>query len=74
MNEKGFIMHYLQPSTNRLDRTFTHPLPSIEGLKKCGDFIVQGELGETFSTNIIAKFESESLGIRLIEVYKNSQN
>lgn len=74
MNEKDFIMHYLQPSTNRLDRTFTHPLPNIEGLKKCGDFIVQGELDETFSTNIIVKFESDILGIRLIEVYKNSQN
>jgi len=74
MNEKDFVMRYLQPSDNRLDRTFTHPLPPIEGLTKCGDFIVQGELEETFSTNIISKFVSDSLGVRLIEVYKNTQH
>jgi len=74
MNEKDFLMHYLQPSDNRLDRTFTHPLPPIEGLTKCGDFIVQGELEETLSTNIISKFVSNSLKIRLVEVYKNTQH
>jgi hypothetical protein len=74
MNEKDFVMNYLQPSDNRLDRTFTHPLPPIEGLTKGGNFIVQGELEETFSTNIISQFESDSLGIRLVEVYKNTQN
>jgi len=74
VNEKDFLMNYLQPSTNRLDKTFPFPLPDIEGLKKSGDFIVQGELEETFSVNIISKFESDVLGVRLIEVYKNSQN
>jgi hypothetical protein len=74
MNEKDFLENYLWPSENRLDRTFTHPLPDIEGLKKCGDFIVQGELEDTFSTNIMTKYESDTTGIRLIEVYKNSQN
>ena len=74
MNAKDFVTHYLQPSDNRLEKTFTHPLPPIEGLTKCGDFIVQGEHEETFSTNIISKFVSESVGVRLIEVYKNTQH
>ena len=74
MNENDFVMHFLQPSDNRLDRTYIHPLPPIEGLKKYGDFIVQGELDETFSTNIISKYVSENLGIRLVEVYKNTQH
>ena len=74
MNEKDFLENYLWPSDDRLDRAFTHPLPNIEGLKKCGDFIVQGELEDTFSTNIMTKYESDILGVRLVEVYKNSQN
>lgn len=74
MNEKDFLMNYLQPSDNRLDRTFTHPLPNIEGLEKCGEFIVQCELEETFSTNIITKFVSDILRVRLVEVYKNTQH
>jgi hypothetical protein len=74
MNEKDFLENYLWPSGDRLDRTFTHPLPNIEGLKKCGEFIVQGELEDTFSTNIMTKYESDTLGVRLVEVYKNSQN
>jgi len=74
MNEKDFLENYLWPSGDRLDRTFTHPLPNIEGLKKCGDFIVQCEHEDTFSTNIITKYESDTLGITLKEVYKNNQN
>lgn len=74
MSEKDFINNYLQPSDNRLDNTFTHPLPDIEGLKKCGDLIVQGELEDTFSTNIIRKYVSDTAGIKLVEVYKNTQN
>jgi len=74
MNEKDFLENYLWLSDDRLDRTFTHPLPNIEGLKKCGDFIVQGELEDTFSTNIMTKYESDILGVTLKEVYKNSQN
>ena len=74
MNEKDFLANYLWPSDDRLDRTFTHPLPKIEGLKKCGDFIVQCELEDTFSTNIMTKYESDILGVRLVEVYKNTQN
>jgi len=74
MNEKDFLENYLWPSGDRLDRTFTHPLPNIEGLKKCGDFIVQCEHEDTFSTNIITKYVSDTLGVILKEVYKNSQN
>jgi len=73
MNEKDFIENYLWPSENRLNTTFTHPLPNIEGLKKCGDFIVQCELEETFIPTIITKYVSDTLGVRLVEVYRNTQ-
>jgi len=74
VNEQNFLENYLWLSDDRLDRTFTHPLPNIEGLKKCGDFIVQSEHDHTFSTNIMAKYASDTLRIRLVEVYKNNQN
>jgi hypothetical protein len=74
VNEKDFLENYLWPSADRLDKTFTHPLPKIEGLKKCGDFIVQCEHEDTFSTNIMTKYESDTSGMILKEVYKNSQN
>ena len=74
MNEKDFLENYLWPSEARLDRTFVYPLPKIEGLKKCGDFIVQSEHEDTFLTSIITKYESDILGLRLIEIYKNTQN
>jgi len=74
MDEKDFLKNYLWPSEGKLDRTFTHPLPNIDGLKKCGDFIVQGEHEDTFQTSIITKYESDTVGVRLIEIYKNTQN
>ncbi len=74
MNEESFLKNYLWPSGDRLDRTFTLPVPNIEGLKKCGDFIVQCEHEDTFSTNIMTKYESGISGVRLVEVYKNTQN
>ena len=74
MNEKDFLENYLWPSGDRLDRTFTFPLPSIEGLKKSENFIVQCEYEDTFSTNIISKYESDILGVTVKEVYKNTQN
>ena len=74
MNTNDFLTDYLWPSGARLGRTFTRPLPEIAGLKKCGDFIVQCELEDTFSTNIITKYESDTSGIILKEVYKNTQN
>jgi hypothetical protein len=74
MNEKDFLENYLWPSGNRLDKTFTHTLPDIEGLKRVGDLIVQCEHEDTFSTNIMTKFESDVSGVRLIDVSKNTQN
>lgn len=73
MDHELFIANYLRPSTDGLDRSFTLPLPKIAGLKPCGEFIVQGHLDETFSTNIISKFESDA-GLRLVEVYKNTED
>jgi len=74
MNETDFLNNYLWPADDRLDRTYTNILPNIEGLQKRGDFIVQSRLEDTFSTNIIAKYESDALGVRLVEVYKNTHN
>jgi len=74
MNEQKFLENYLWPSDDKLDRTFAYPLPNIEGLKKCGDFIVQCELEDTFSTNIITKYKSDISEVRLIDVHKNTQN
>jgi hypothetical protein len=73
MNEKDFLEKYLWPSEDKLDRSFTFPLPDGEGLKNCGDFIIQCQHEDTFSTNIITKYESDS-GIILKEFYKNTQN
>ena len=61
MNEKDFLDNYLWPSGDKLDRTFTHALPNIEGLKKCGDFIVQSEHEDTFSANIMAAGVSDHI-------------
>jgi hypothetical protein len=74
MNDQKFLANYLWPSDDKLDRTFAHPLPNIEGLKKCGDFIVQCEMEDTFSTNIITKYKSEISEVKLIDVHKNTQN
>jgi hypothetical protein len=74
MNEQKFLENYLWPSDDKLDRAFAHPLPDIEGLKKCGDFIIQCELEDTFSTNIITKYKSDISEVRLIDVHKNTQN
>jgi hypothetical protein len=74
MDEKAFLEKYLWPSTDKLDRSFTHPLPAIPDLKKAGDFIVQCQHEDTFSTNIMTKYESASTGVIFKEVYKNTQN
>jgi hypothetical protein len=42
-------------------------------MKKNGEFIVQGHLDNTWSTNIITKFENDD-GTRLVEVYKNTED
>jgi len=74
MHNDMFIKQYLKPSTDGLSRQFTHSLPEIPDLKKSGEFIVQSELEDTFSTNIISKYESASTGVRFVEVYKNTEN
>jgi hypothetical protein len=74
MDEKTFLENYLKPSDDKLNKDIIHPLPPIDGLKKSGEFIVQGKRDDTFSTNIIYKYESESTGIKLIDVYKCSEH
>lgn len=73
MDSDLFIKNYLAPSTEVLDRSFTLPIPDIEGLRPCGEFIVQGHLDNTYSTNIITKYEADG-GIRFVEVYKNTED
>jgi hypothetical protein len=74
MDEKRFIANFVQPSDKKMDEAFTHPLPKIEGLRKCAEFVIQSEDEETFSTNIVTRFASDSLGIKLFEVYKNTEH
>jgi len=74
VDKEIFLKQYLKPSADGLDRQFMHPLPEIPDLKECGEFIVQSELEDTFSTNIISKYESPSTGVRFVEVYKNTEN
>jgi len=73
-DEKDFLENYLTPSVENLNKVFTYPLPNIEGLANAGNIIIQGELEDTYSTNIITKYRSESLDVNLIEVYKCTQN
>ena len=74
MDKEIFLKQYLKPSADGLDRQFMHSLPEIPDLKKSGEFIVQSELDDTFSTNIISKYESASTGVWFVEVYKNTEN
>ncbi len=73
MESELFLHEYLKPSADGLDRRFTLPLPDIQGLMPCGEFIVQSTLDDTTSTNIMTKFESTT-GYRLVEVYKNTED
>jgi hypothetical protein len=74
MIEKNFINGFLTPSASQLDSRYVIPLPVIPGLRKNGDFIIQSELDETFSTNILSKYTCDENDLRLVEVYKNSEN
>jgi hypothetical protein len=49
------------------------PLPDST-LEKTGEFIVQSHCQSTYSTNVITRYELPTDGIRLVEVYKSSQN
>ncbi|MBN2108276.1 MAG: hypothetical protein JW832_12700 [Deltaproteobacteria bacterium] len=74
MDSDLFVKNYLHPSIDGLDRQFTLPLPDDEGLEKTGEFIVQSHCPSTYSTNVITRYERPGDGIRLVEVYKSSQN
>jgi hypothetical protein len=74
MDVDKFLTNYLVPSESGLDKSFTMPLPPIAGLKEVGSFILQGNLEDTISTNIVSQYRSEEEKIRLIEVYKRTQN
>ncbi len=74
MDVDKFLTNYLVPSKSGLDKSFTMPLPPIAGLKEVGSFILQGNLEDTVSTNIISHYRSEKEKVRLIEVYKRTQN
>jgi hypothetical protein len=73
MNNDQFIKNYVQPSTAGLDRQFTLPLPDST-LEQTGEFIVQSHCESTYSTNVITRYERPVDGVRLVEVYKSSQN
>ena len=73
MDNEQFIKNYVQPSTGGLNRDFTLPLPDST-LEQTGEFIVQSHCQSTYSTNIITRYERPTDGIRLVEVYKSSQN
>jgi hypothetical protein len=74
MNDDTFIKNYLRPSLDGLDRQFTLPLPDEENFEKTAEFILQSHCPPTYSTNVIAGYENTDSGIRLVEVYKSSQN
>ncbi|MFC1670465.1 hypothetical protein ACFL20_08735 [Spirochaetota bacterium] len=74
MDENNFIEKYIKPSESGLDKSFTMALPEIPGLKEVSSFIVQGRMEDTVSTNIITEYESGSEDIRLVEVYKRTEN
>ena len=73
MDTDIFLKNYVRPSEYYFNETFRLPLPLIQGLKKTGDFIVQGVMEKTCSTNIITKYETDD-GIHFVEVYKNTEN
>lgn len=73
MDTECLLKDYILPSEARFNEQFRLPLPPIPDLTKTGDFIVQGQMADTCSTNIIAKYENQD-GIRFVEVYKNTEN
>jgi len=73
MDNELFIKDYVRPSAGGLNSQFTLPLPD-SALEKTGEFIVQSHCQSTYSTNIIMRYERPTDGVRLVEVYKSSQN
>jgi len=73
METSAFLKDFLPPSRDFLSPAFTVPLPAVPGLKQTASFIVQGQCHDTYSTNIVKKHENDA-GVRLVEVYKNTQD
>jgi hypothetical protein len=74
MDEQYFLDHYLTPSESHLDDRFRQPLPDIPGLVRQNEYIIQCQTGDTCSTNIIGVYQDDDRGLKLQEVYKNTQN
>jgi hypothetical protein len=74
MDEQYFLDHYLTPSVSHLDDRFRQSLPDIPGLVGQSEYIIQCQTGDTCSTNVIGVYESAPSGLKLKEVYKNTQN
>jgi len=74
MDEKDFTQNYLKAAAGKYDKTYSISLPDIKDLELCGEYIVQGELNDTFSTNLISKYASAGTDIHCTEVYKNTEN
>ena len=62
MDEHSFVKNYLKPSDVNLNADIVHPLPPIDGLKKSGEFIVQGKPTNAWEPYIPVTFE---LGVLL---------
>jgi len=73
MDTEQFVENYIVPSAGGANRQFTLPLPD-SALVQTGEFIVQSHCESTYSTNIITRYERQEDGVRLVEVYKSSQN
>ena len=70
----SFSYNFISPIQYSLEENCTLELPNIHGLRKQSKFILQGNQDNTFSTNIITKYESKKESLRLVEVYKNTED
>lgn len=66
-----FIKNYIWPTDATVNKHYTYPLP--DSFAKTADFIIQSEVGDSFSTNIIRTCMNDD-GVYVNETYKNSQN
>ena len=74
MQIDDFMQQYLEPVAGGVVAQYRLPLPEVPELTKTSDFIVQSHAGDTWSTNIVSRYDSAAAGVRLVEVYKNTQN
>ena len=68
---KDFIKNYIRPTEAKVNKQYTYPLP--DGFEKTGDIIIQAEVEDSFSTNILGTYVNDD-DINLVETYKNSEN